>query len=428
MKPYSRRLQSRIQSLLNQPNEMRDSYRSLIEPIIEDILVLDRGVLSKSMTPGRLPTGLYYEDGATIKIYAGWSGNPKEYRYVFEPPSSIDKPVPLYNDECIVFIANSASHRFGLSPVQVLYDTIMADQAAMKSARNMVDMKPPPHLIQIPGATPTQIGQLRAMYEAENMARREIWLMGGTSEAKVHPLTSSARDNQWLEWQIFLLRKIAAVLQLSPQQLGITFDINRSTGESQQQIYEDTGLIPLLLLIEEQLNRELLSDFAPKLPGDRADLDALNLRIIYPEVSETARQLHAEKAADIAVKGLSGLPSMTINQVLAMRGEEPMSGGNTLYIPNQLLGAVPFLSYDGGQTGDYTPQIYGGQEGAQDAAGGVSTTSRNTNTTKPKSNVTPPKPTATTPKAARADYRKPGTHWTPLALYPQKEEVYVSSE
>src|SRR5260221_585646 len=296
LKPYNRRLLRHVESLLNQPNEMRDSYRSLIEPVLEDILVLDRGVISKNMNADRQPQGLYYEDGATIKIFPAWTGDPKAYRYMYEPPAGTGPNVYLRNDECIVFIANSASYRFGLSPVQVLYDTIMADNSASKGAKAMVENKPPPHLINVVGASPGQINTLRTMYEADLMGKKEMFFMGGPQDVKVNPLTASARDNQWLEWQIFLLRKIAAVFQVSPQQLGVTFDINKSTGDTQQQIFEDTGLIPLLLLIEEQLNRELLFDFAPQLPGDRVDATAMNLRIVYPEISETARQIHAESA------------------------------------------------------------------------------------------------------------------------------------
>lgn len=443
LKPYSRGLMKRIQHLLDQPNELRDSYRSLIEPVIEDILVLDRGVLTKNMTAKREPTDLYYEDGATIKIYAGWSGNPAEYRYLYEPPANTAKPVPLRNDECIVFIATPASHRFGLSPVQVLYDTIQADLAAGKSAKNLVDMKPPPHVMQIEGATPSQILNLRTMYEAELAGRKEMFFVGGSGKLNVHPLVASARDNQWLEWQIYLLRKIAAVFQVSPQQLGVTFDINKATGDTQQQIFEDTGLIPLLLLLEEQLNRELLADFAPKNKYDRSDISSLNLRIVYPEVSETARQIHAERAIDLAVKGLAGLPSMTVNEVLEMRGAQPVAGGNTFYLPSDRLGAVPFLSRDGGNTGDYVPITYADILGAQEAAGGPSEgAKKEPEPTAGKGEVdqetAADKPTATgggsynhrrqnssvspPPVTYREDTRGPGKRWTPLHLrHPRRD-------
>lgn len=365
---YNRGLQKRIQLLLDQPNELRMNYYELMSSLMDDLLVLDRAVLTKSMTIGRQPVAIYYEDGAQVKIYAEWNGDPKTPRYLYEAPGGTRK-VPLYNDEAIVMMANPATYRFGLSPVQVLRNTIQADLAATKSAIDMVDMKPPPQVIQIPGISPTQIEALRIKYEAESAGRRQILFLGGPQKAEIHPLIFSARDNQWLEWQQYLARKICAVFQISPQQVGITFDINRATAQSQQEIFEDTGLLPLLLLVEEYFNREILGDFAPPLPNGRSNFDALNLRILFPEITEADRQMHAERAIQMATTGLAGLPSMTLNQVLAMRGEEPVDGGNTFYILNQISGVIPWLSYDG-KSGDYGTRATGGAMGAQDALGG----------------------------------------------------------
>lgn len=374
-KPWNRQIMKEVQQLLDQPNIYRDSYRSLIEPVIEDILVIDRGVVSKNMTPGkgrmskgRVAKELYYEDGATIKIYADWDGTPSKPRYLYEEQGTNTK-VPLRNDELICMMANPATYRLGLSPVQFLMKTIKAEMRAIESATHIVDMKPAPHIVQIPGAHQTQISNIRNSYDAEIAGRKELFWMGGDSTANVFKLTFSARDSQWLEWQQWLARKIATAFQISPQQFGFTQDINKSNGEIQQQIYEDTGLIPLLLLIEEYMNRELLMDFCPTLPDGRANLEALNLRIIYPDVSETERQMHMERSANVAQQLLGGLPGATLNQVLMMRGEEPVKGGNTFWIKTA-TGAVPLVSYDH-DYGDWNPfASLGGALGSQDPFGG----------------------------------------------------------
>lgn len=367
-KTYPKALAKRIQLLLDQPNEYRQNYYELMSSICDDILVLDRGVILKDMTPSRQPVHLYTEDGANIKIYPDWSGKDKEPRYLYEDSRSTRK-VPLRNDECILMTANPATYRFSLSPVQVLYNTIRADLAATKSAANMVSMKPPPHMIQLQGATQQQLETIRSRYETDIAGQKEIFWISGQNPANVTPLIFSARDNQWLEWQVYLARKIAVVFQISPQQLGITFDINKATASSQQEIFEDTGLIPLLLLIESYLNEEIIADFAPKLPDGRVDFDAINLRILFPEVSESDRQMHAERAIKVATTGLAGLPSMTLNQVLALFGEEPVEGGNTFYAPTR-EGPLPWLSYDN-KLGEFTPWVStDGAMGGQDPLGG----------------------------------------------------------
>lgn len=367
-KPYNRPAMKSLQQLLDQPNELRDSWRSLIGPVIEDLLVLDRGVISKNMTMNRKPVSLYYEDGATIKIFPQWSGDPSEPRYLYEEPGGSNKK-PLRNDEAIVMMANGASYRFGLSPVQVLRATIIADIEAGKSAAHLVSMKPPPAALQIPGATDTQLRSLMSAYDQEIAGRKELFFFGGDKEAKLFPLMFSAKDQQWMEWQEYLARKICAVFQISPQQIGLTFDINKSTANVQQDISEDIGLIPIFLLLEEYLNRELVADFAPRMAGDRANLDALNLRIVFPEVTEASRMMHAQRAIEMAAQSLAGLPSQTPNEVRMAMGLEPIPGGNTLWT-KIATGPVPWLSYDN-ETGAYGPMSTSGELGAQDPAGGI---------------------------------------------------------
>lgn len=376
-KPYNKSLVKKIQLLLDQPNEYRQNYYELMASCIDDVLVLDRGVILKDMTVDRKPVHLYNEDGACIKIYPNWSGKPKEPRYLYDN-QALRKSVPLRNDECILMTANPATYRFGLSPVQVLKNTIQADLAATKSAMQMVDLKPPPHMIQLPGATQTQLEQIRTRYESDIAGRKEIFWIGGQNQANVTPLIFSARDNQWMEWQVYLARKIAIVFQISPQQLGITFDINKATASSQQEIFEDTGLMPLLLLIEEYFNTELLADFAPSYPDGRVNFEAINLRVLFPEVSEFDRQMHAERAIKIASTGLSNLPSMTLNQVLSLFGEEPVEGGNTFYAPTR-EGPLPWLSYDG-KISEFGPLSTAGALGSQDPAGGPDTAEQDART------------------------------------------------
>jgi 2'-5' RNA ligase len=159
------------------------------------------------------------------------------------------------------------------------------------------------------------------------------------------------------------------VFGLSTIDLNLTQDVNRATAQAQQEVSDSKGFIPLLLTEEMYLNTELLSDFAPKLPNGRYDLNALNLRVMFPEVSEAERMLHAGKMIALAKDGLAGLPSFTLNQILMMRGEEPVPGGNSYWVMTN-NGPMPWLSYDG-DYGDRSNPIPASEElGAQDVAGG----------------------------------------------------------
>jgi hypothetical protein len=369
---YDKNTQKAIQSIMDYPNESRDSYRSFIEPVIDDILTLDRGCISKDLDARGIPHHLYYEDGATIKIYADWDGNPKKARYVFQPPNSMTQ-TPLLNSQLICIMSNAASYRFGLSPVQVLLDTIRGDIAATEKAMNLVRDVPPPTIIGVQGAGDTVIQRLARQYDRDVAGKKEVMFIGTTSdqELQVYPLMMSLSDMQFMEWQEYLAKKICAVFQISPQQIGLTFDINKATAQVQADITEDGGIINLMLLLEEYLNRELLADYCPVDKDGRPKMDAMNLRIFYSEVSEVQRMRHAERVIKSASSALGGVPLLTPNEARRMLGEEPFPhGGNTIWVMSQ-TGLIPtVLSYDD-DLGDYGEFATSGELGAQDPAGGM---------------------------------------------------------
>lgn len=375
-KPYNRKAMKSMQLLLDQPNELRDEWPFLMYMFVNDYLTLGQGAITKSMTlSSRLPMAIYAEDAANIKIYPAWSGDPDEPRYLFEQGSYglQSNKKPLRNDECILAFCNPATYRFGLGPVQVLADTIEADLRATATALRMVEQKPPGSVVSLPGWSQQAILKLRSDYETEIAGRRELLFLGGSNAAHVFPLVFSPKDNQFLEYQQYLVRKISAVFQVSTIDLNMTQDVNRATAQAQQEISDSKGFVPLLLTIETYFNTELVADFAPRLPYGRFDLNALNLRIVFPEVSEAARMLHAEKMIALAKDGLVGLPSFTLNQVLMLRGEETVEGGNTFWVMTT-NGPMPWLSYDK-KNGDHLDSSLatGGAVGSQDAAGGPTT-------------------------------------------------------
>ena len=345
-KPYDKQALAAVAHLLKNPNRLRQNFGELLSSVIEDILVLDQGCILKNMTVKRLPVELYALDGATIQTYTGWSGNHNEPRYLYKPPEILSKAVPLRNDELIAMMANKATYRLGLSPLAVLKETIERDMTATQSASDAISQKPPSSLIQIPGASGESLQRLRSTYETEMAGRRQIMWIGGDAQVGVHPLVFSLKDNQWMDWLNYIVRQIAVCFQISPQQLGLTGDINRATAQVQQDIAEDVGLIPLFLLLEQYLNREVLGDFAPKTRDGYDDLAALNLRISFPEVAEAARLKHAHLSIQLAQQGLAGLPSMTLNEIRAFRGEDPIPEGNTYWVMTT-NGPMPWLNYTG---------------------------------------------------------------------------------
>src|SRR5262245_31530170 len=79
-------LQQRVKSLFTVPNPKSDSWRTFIEPIIEDLLVLDAGVIEKERTLRGELVGLWPVDGAKIRVSTIWDGTIEdEPRYFWYP-------------------------------------------------------------------------------------------------------------------------------------------------------------------------------------------------------------------------------------------------------------------------------------------------------------------------------------------------------
>jgi hypothetical protein len=131
-------------------------------------------------------------------------------------------------------------------------------------------------------------------------------ITGGGKGMQWLPLASSNRDMQFMEWQVYLARKICAVFAVQPQDIGISFDINKSTSETGAAFTWDNGVVPLCDLVAEYLTREIVA---------RYDTD---LRFVFTEVGRTNQQAIAEYNK----MALGGLPWLRINDALRERGQD----------------------------------------------------------------------------------------------------------
>lgn len=313
-KPYSKRMQQKLRTLMRTPNPANDSFRSFIEPIIEDLIVLDAGCIEKVRSLDGEIREMWPVDGATIKVNAYWDGDPREDRY-FWYPDNFNVKAKFKNSDFIYMMANRRTDSpIGLPPLETLRLTIEAELDAHEYNRRQVKGAAPDGVFDLgEGMTRDQILSFRSFFESEVAGRSAIGFIGGTKNAKWIDVRKSNRDQQFLEWQIYLVRKIAVVLGLTPQDLGVTFDVNKSTSETQIQISEDRGLRPMMSLIQEYLTEEVIWD--PTFGGPENNLafrfTALNLK------ESTAKAAIYEKA-------LAGVPWRFLNEARIDEGREPI--------------------------------------------------------------------------------------------------------
>jgi hypothetical protein len=212
-------------------------------------------------------------------------------------------------------------------------------------------------------------------WDAEVAGRKQMGIIGGVKNPQFINMGQSARDMQYMQWQVYLLRKIAAVFGIAPQDLGITFDVNRANATTQQELSEDRGLKPLLRLIEEEINAKVIADFARTKAkrmyhAGEIDTPTMRLAIALTHISprdhvDVFRKLHGANILNLAFRyrlrsakstrdqadynrwALGGFPWDTIDEVRAADGKGPVPGGDRILVMTP-IGAMP-LEMIGGQ-------------------------------------------------------------------------------
>lgn len=365
---FDPQLQATIELMLLHPNNKQKSFRELIEPVIEDILVLDRGVMEKEITVGGLPNALHLVDGASIRTRPMWSGDLNDPRYEWWPGNVFVSN--LLDSQIILMMANPTSHRVdGFSPLEALKHTIDADLAARDFNTRMVKQTSPNGILNLgENVGANVVDSFRVYWDAEVAGKKQMGIIGGVKNPEFMNLGQSARDMQYMQWQVYLLRKIAAVFGIAPQDLGITFDVNRANATTQQELSEDRGLKPLLRLIEDQINVKVIADFArtkAKQAYARGKIDFQTMRMaialthINPrDHSDVFVRLHSANILNLAFKfrmksaknardqsefnryALAGFPWRTINETRADNGSDPVEGGDVIVVMTP-IGAMP---------------------------------------------------------------------------------------
>lgn len=328
-RPVSTRLQKRLRSQFMRPNPANDSFRSFVEPIVEDIITLDAGVIEKVRTMTGDLVEMWPVDGATIKVNANWDGNPDEPRYYWYP--DYKERASFLNSEMLYMMANPRTNSpVGLSGLETLKSVIEAELYGHRYNHRQVAGAAPDGVLDLgEGMTEPDVKKFRSYFESEVAGRGAVGFIGGSKGAKWIPFRATNRDMQFLEWQIYLVRKIAVVLGLTPQDLGVTFDINRSTSETQIQISEDRGLRPLMTLLQDYFTEEIVWDRAFGGPDNNLcfRFTALNLK------ESTAKAAINEKA-------LSGVPWRYVNEARLDEGREPIAELEGKIIMATPIGAV----------------------------------------------------------------------------------------
>lgn len=313
-KRFAARQRDALKELFDQPSATLDSFQSFAKKVISDILILDAGCVEKVRYPDGRIAELSPVRGEWIAVDERWDGsNPDAARYYFVPDGSVR--ATFKNSDMIYMIANQRTNSaVGVSPMLVLQTVIESELQALEYNRRQVMGAAPDGILDIgESASPEKVMETQSRFQAEIFGQGAMAVIGGFKAPQFMKFRDTNRDMQFREWEDLLIRCIAVVLGMSPMDLGITFDVNRSTAETQQSNTDDRGLRPLMALFQNYLTREVVWD--PSF-GGRAN----NLQFAFKSLNldETLAKANINKIA------LGAVGWKSINEARQTDGRAPI--------------------------------------------------------------------------------------------------------
>jgi phage portal protein BeeE len=296
-----------LTKIFEQPNH-DDSFRSMAEQVLEDIIVGGFGAIELQRTAeAERPLLLWPVDGATIRMKADWDGAPDSDRYVqMTGRYGADGQIALNDAEMSYIRLNPRTHTpFGLGRLEVAFETISAFLSANRYASRLASNSVVQYALWLQNLNPVQHERLIRWWQDEIEGTGKVPILSAETKPEVLRFGGGTDADLRLQWQEFLLRVIANAFDLPPLFLGLEGDVNRATaGELSAEAFR-TAVVPTARLLAEHLTRDAI---AKALGWD-------DLEFVFTDVDAPNEREQAEIHEILLRSGV-----MTVDEVRRTRG------------------------------------------------------------------------------------------------------------
>lgn len=270
---------------LEEINNDEESIQDLWEKWIKDILEIDAGVfvshfvdsayediLSESGqviqtyipddTPSAKVVEFTTEDGALFykdfyedgQLMGFW-----HHTYTRGEPRFFSKRQISYS------MFNPATYSpYGWSKVQQLYDVLIAMiSSVLNTSEYMARGAVPAGIIELNGADEDEANAFRDYWRKKVQGSPHKFAIVGSPEEggiKFIPLNFSIEDITFLNGLDFFWRVVLATFHISPNEMGITSQINKSNSESQERVVTRNQKMPMFTKLERIMNLTFLPE------------------------------------------------------------------------------------------------------------------------------------------------------------------------
>ena len=297
-----------LRAALRSPNES-DSFRTMIEAVLEDVLVGGYGAVEIETTgDAAAPVKLYPVDGATIEIDPAWSGDAGHARYAQRSGFGSAAVTSLLDSELMYIRLNPRTHTpFGLGKLEVAFDTITQFLEAHRYAARLASNSVVQYALWTADKTPEQHERLIHWWQDEVEGSGRVPLLSGAEKPEVLRFAAGTDADLRMQWQEFLLRMIANAFDIPPMLLGVAQDVNRSTaGELADEAFQQ-AVVPLAKLIAEHITRDVI----------RKALGWHDLQFVWSDLESRDELREMEIQTKLLAAGV-----LSVDEVREMRGLE----------------------------------------------------------------------------------------------------------
>jgi hypothetical protein len=324
----------RILNFLRKPDPYfmeENSWFSLVHNILDDLLTIDRGVLYKIRNEKGELVALTPLDGTTIKPIVNEETGAIEY-YVQEVDGEVVHDC-MDKKDIVIFKQNYSPdvylYGYGIPPLEVLYTVVLTDIFIDKGNLDYYKKggSVPEGIIAIepPGEAEGDPYPQLSREQLEGIQRQlQALLIGDHTQI---PIVSGGkftwidfkgkrRDMQYKELADYVARKICAVYQVSPQDVGILEGANKAVAEVMASLTKAKGLEPLLSTISRGFD-SVIKEFRKE--GD--------LKLWFDD-----EDLEKERERWTITQGQLSAGVKTINEVRMERGLPPVPWGDTPFM------------------------------------------------------------------------------------------------
>jgi Phage portal protein len=300
-----------------------DSFRSLLEQVVEDVIVGGFGAVELDLVEGwslgagdsgrtgvsglNGPLVMWPVDGATIRIMTDWDGRPDSPRYAQATGLyGAAGQIVLNDDELSYIRLNPRTHTpFGLGRVEVAFETINAFLSAYRYAGRLASNSVVQYALWLQGLTPAHHERLIRWWQDEIEGTGRVPIISAESKPEVLRFGAGTDADLRLAWQEFLLRIIADAFDLPAQFLGVERDVNRSTAAEMSELAFRSAIVPTARLVAEYLTRDAIAK----------KLGWTDLEFVFADVDAQDEMQQAQIDEILLRNGV-----VTVNEVRRARG------------------------------------------------------------------------------------------------------------